>query len=335
MSDFCPKVSVVIPVYNVEKYLDKCLETITAQTYRNYELILVDDGSKDSSGSICDRYKQEHPETIVIHQKNMGLSGARNSGVKVSSGKYITFIDSDDFVANNYIEFLMNLIKEFDADVSVCQDRKVWDDSIFSIKNVVSSSEHKCYTAEEALIEMCYTRAFRGYAVAKLYKRELVEQYPYPLGMLYEDIATTHKIIGSAQKIACGSEKMYFYRQGNTSIMRSKFTDKQWDGMRACELQLDYIRNKYPKAEKAAIYKCAARINNYMFMLLEPTVENKHIYKALRGELNKYSKTVLFDDNVKNNFKVRVLAMLSGYYPMSFLYRLVEYLSNKKIKKNA
>ena len=332
MENTCPRISVIIPAYKVEKYLWKCLESIESQTYSDYEVVLVDDGSPDQSGVICDQYAQKHNNAHVIHQQNQGLSAARNNGVKIAKGEFITFVDSDDYVANDYLEYLVKLIDQYDADISVGQGIKVWDDNYSGIMDRTRDTSC-CLNASEAMEEMCYTRKFRGYAWGKLYRKEIVLNNPYPVGFLYEDIATTHKMIAEAKTIACGSGTIYFYRQSGNSIMRGKFNDKNFDGLRAAESQLVFISTYFPDARNAAVYKCAARINNYMFMLLSPTKVNIQIYKYLRNELKKYAPVVYSDQNVRKDFKVRCKAMEIGYIPMNLVFRSTLLLSKYKEKR--
>lgn len=332
MSEKSPMVSVIIPVYNVEKYLSKCLYTIENQTYKNYEVVLVDDGSTDNSGDMCDQYCYTHDNAKVIHQVNQGLSAARNAGVKIAKGELVTFIDSDDYVSLDYIEYLVRLIVKYNADISVAQELKTFED-IASVPINRNKKNDCCFKPGEALIEMCYTRRFKGVAWCKMYKKSLVEKYPFPVGKLYEDIATVHKMIGDSSRIACGDEIIYFYRQGNTSIMRSDFNKKQLDGMRAAENQLQYMKKNYPEAVNAAKYKCAARINNYMFMLFSPTRYNKRVFYYLQKEMKKYSSTVLRDRNVRVDFKVRMISILMGYNSMRLTYRLVSFLEKRKNRR--
>lgn len=325
------KVSVVVPVYKVESYIHKCVDTILNQDFSEFELVLVDDGSPDSCGEICDKYAECRQNVKVVHQDNQGLSAARNNGVAVSSGDYILFVDSDDYISSDCVSFLYSLASKYAADVTIAKMLKVWNDD--GVVDTTHNIDELIMDPGEALKEMCYTYKFGGFSPNKLYRRHLVEKYPYPVGRLYEDIATTYKIMGDAEKIVFGSKYTYFYRQSGTSIMRNKFNPKQLDGLEFVKEQLKYIEKNYPEAKDAAIYKCAARIQNYMFMLLDGSDLSKEAYWMLRNELRNYLPSVLKDKNVKKSFKIRCLAMMLGYVPMNYTCALTNKMVERKYKK--
>ena len=184
-----PKVSVIVPVYKVEEYLPRCLDSLAAQTYPNLEIVLVDDGSPDRCGELCDAFAHERSNVLVLHQSNQGLSAARNDGVKASQGEYITFVDSDDFVSRDYVEYLMSMILKNHCDIYVGNYLPVYHNDAPSVRKKRDCQE--LLTNEEALIEAFYSVKFGVSAWAKMYKRALVEKYPYPPGKLFEELATT------------------------------------------------------------------------------------------------------------------------------------------------
>ena len=175
-----PLVSIIVPVYKVEKYLDRCVQSIVSQTYKNIEVFLVDDGSPDNCGKMCDEYAEKYPYIHVIHQENQGPSAARNNAVPHTNGAYITFIDSDDYVTSDYLEYLVSLQQKFNADVAIGGHKYLYENS--KLKNKQVEDVTVCLTSAEALSRMNYGKGFSVFAWGKLYKRELIERHPYPGG---------------------------------------------------------------------------------------------------------------------------------------------------------
>ena len=189
-----PLISVIVPCYKVEKYLPSCIESILRQTYGHIEVIIVDDGSPDKCGLICDDYAERDSRIRVIHKNNGGLSDARNVGIDQARGEWITYIDGDDYVSDSYVETLYTLAKDYGCDCSVCCFRSFKEGG----KNVISqTSPHKeMFSPMEALKQMFYQKAFDHNAHSKLYHRRLFESgIRYPLGMVFEDLATTYKLL--------------------------------------------------------------------------------------------------------------------------------------------
>ena len=174
-------ISIIIPVYNVEKYINKCLESVINQTYRNLEIILVDDGSEDKSGKICEEISIKDNRIRVIHKENGGLSDARNIGLDNSNGEYIAFIDSDDFIERDMIEFLYYNINKYDADISICSNY------IFDEEECIDNStkEIKVYNRLEILKEVLLDEKIRSYAWNKMYKRDLFYNIIFPKGRVF------------------------------------------------------------------------------------------------------------------------------------------------------
>ena len=219
------KVSVVVPVYNVEKYLNRCIDSILNQTFRDFELILVDDGSTDQSGRICDEYKEKDNRIVVIHKTNGGLSDARNYGIDRAKGEYITFIDSDDWIKERYIEVLYNNAVKFKVDISAVNLHKEYDDR----------SERSCDITEgvfdgKAAMQFLYgdISIYLNVACAKLYKIDLFEDIRYPVGKLHEDGFTTYKLLYFSNTVYFSNEDLYSYYQRQGSIM-NKFSVSRFD----------------------------------------------------------------------------------------------------------
>ena len=244
-----PLISVIVPVYKVEKYLERCVNSILNQTYKNFELILVDDGSPDLCPEMCDEYAKKDSRIKVIHKENGGLSDARNAGTAIAKGEYITFIDSDDWVLTNYIEILLDLLITHDAQMSICGFQKVTRQEDVKEKQ---GGNPKIYGKMEALESLLYQKPFDTSAWGKLYKIELVKRHPYPYGRLSEDLGTTYKMIDDCQRVVWSNIKMYCYFYNKDSITHQKFIPKRMDIVELVDEQYDFICSKYPELIKAA-----------------------------------------------------------------------------------
>ena len=207
--------SVVVPVYNVGKYLDRCIKSIINQTYKNLEIILVDDGSVDASGKICDKYAFKDKRINVIHKENEGLSEARNTGIKLSKGDYITFVDSDDYIDERMYEILIHDLEYYDVDIATCDYLRVEDYS----KKTEISNEVNIYGKKEALIKLLRNEEYKDYAWNKIYKKKLFDGVLYPKGRVQEDVATTYKLILNANSVSYNKSKLYFYLKRKGSIL--------------------------------------------------------------------------------------------------------------------
>ena len=217
-------VSVVVPVYEVEPYLERCIRSIIGQTYDNLEIILVDDGSPDQCGAICDRFAQDDPRIKVYHKENGGTSDARNYGVERASGKYISFIDADDYLSPDYFAYLSDLLVKHDADISCCcMERTSEDTSAFGIKPGIP--KERLFTGREAC------REFFGYCYGilvtvwgKLFKSDIVKQFTFPVGRRYEDEAVVCKYYYMANRVVIGNRCLYAYYQNPDSFMHCQTT---------------------------------------------------------------------------------------------------------------
>lgn len=214
-----PLISVIVPVYNVEDYLDRCIESIVNQTYKNLEIILVDDGSSDNCPVMCDEWAKKDSRIKVIHKENGGLSDARNYGIELSAGEYLSFVDSDDYVDSDFIESLHSAIEKFNTKLSICNmttfDENGKTDETFTqpYKSLTLAEGHEKY---ESLLRHC--------AVNKLYKREIFDTIRYPKGKLYEDLYIYHHILDKVDKVAYTGKNSYFYFIRSGSIMNSTYT---------------------------------------------------------------------------------------------------------------
>ena len=192
------KISVIVPIYNVEQYLRRCIDSIINQTYKNLEIILVDDGSPDNCGQICDDYAKKDTRIKVIHKKNGGLSDARNVGLEVCTGDYISFVDSDDWIELNTYEIMMKSMNEYNADMVVSNINYVYKDKV---ESKYSEDKIRCFNKEEAMKELIKDGLVQAVVWNKLYKRVVIDNLRFKVGKLNEDEFFTYKICAKAERI--------------------------------------------------------------------------------------------------------------------------------------
>ena len=232
------KVSIIIPVYKVEKYLEKCIQSVINQTYENLQIILVDDGSPDNCGKICDEYAKKDHRIEVIHKSNGGLSDARNKGLEIAKGEYIGFVDSDDYIEADMYEVLYNLLKQYNADVSICNFYTVSQGKI-SIKNADNGINE--YNRIEILKEILLDKNIQSYAWNKLYKKELFDEIKYPIGKKYEDIGTTFYLLEKCNKVVVTGKSEYYYINRQDSIVNNVTESTITDYIELIMQRYDYI----------------------------------------------------------------------------------------------
>lgn len=288
------QISVVLPIYNVANYLDECVKSVLNQSYADFELILVDDGSTDGSQTLCDQYKQKDKRIIVIHQKNGGLSSARNTGIKCAHGKYIALIDSDDYIAYDYIEQLYNAIVENSADISMCDFQKVTEDSKLKEIKILDQSENKHLILDkEETIKEVYNGNFHGIdfvSWAKMYKLDLFRENNiyFPEGKLHEDAFTTYKLFYLSHKIAYIDVPLYFYRIRNGSITSSPFSIKRLDMIQATREEYQFFEGvgNY-ELMKLAFVDHLHKVKFILKMLDGASTDTRQITKNVCKDLDK------------------------------------------------
>lgn len=236
-------ISVIVPIYNVEQFLPRCIDSLLNQDCKNFELILVDDGSIDKCGAICDRYAKNDSRIKVIHKPNGGLSDARNAGLEIATGEFIAFVDSDDWVASNYLSTMLEILKISGSDICECEVLKtegevdICDDTPDSMQ---------VYSAEAALKQLICDSVFHQYVWNKLYKRSCLEDIFFPVGKTNEDEFWTYQVFGNANRIVKSNRILYYYYQREGSIMGVGFNLKRLDALEAKQRRQEYLENHYP-----------------------------------------------------------------------------------------
>jgi len=316
-----PLVSIIVPMYKVEKYLTRCLDSIASQTYKHIEVILIDDGSPDRCGEISDAFAETHAYARVIHQPNQGQAAARNNAVKTAAGSYIVFIDSDDYVESDCIEYLVSLLRENQADVAIGNARYIYEGH----EPAPRSKEEKVIkmNAEEAIIRMNYNRGFGATPWAKIYKKELILAHPFPVGQIYEDLATLYKIFGDCSTVVLGNRRIYYWIQRDGSTMRMEFDERQMAAMDAVTEQLHYLEARYPGAVQSGKYRYTAKAVELVAVCFN-SGGNRAVFRRLRELMNRYADEVLKDRHAKTSMKARILAVKLGYIPSKITFALHE-----------
>lgn len=312
-------VSLVVPVYNVEHYLDACMASILNQTYTNIEIILVDDGSTDNSGIMCDKYSKIDDRIKVVHKENGGLSDARNKGILHTNGNYIIFIDSDDVISTNFVEYLYTLLKENSGDIAICDSVHCYPD-----KEIVFENEtiNKVFSSEQAIIEMLYQKSFLVSAWGKIYRKEYFNDILFPYGMLFEDSAIMYKIFDKANKIVYGNAKLYGYMHREGSITTKKFSKRDCDIWIICQQMMNYMSNRSKKLQNAErAYHTSAAFRIYMNAPRngEFDAELKCCEKYIKENYN----LVLHDSNIRKKMRIALLMYKFAKPAMFKIYKKV------------
>lgn len=237
-----PKISIIVPVYKVEKYIDKCIKSILNQTFRDFELILVNDGSPDKCGEICNNYLKIDNRIKVINKENGGLSSARNAGLNIARGEYIGFIDSDDYINKNMYEILYNEAIKNEADITICEFQNVYENSD-EVRDKLSAFKVFNYNNIEAL-EQLYKEKSVQFVVSwnKLYKKGIFLDVKYDEGKIHEDEFIIHKLLYKSKKTIFIPVKLYYYLQRENSIMQSKFNKNNLDFIDALEQRMIFFK---------------------------------------------------------------------------------------------
>ncbi len=302
-------ISVIVPVYNAEQYLHRCIDSILKQTYDSIELILVDDASMDSSGKICDDYALEDSRIKVIHCKeNGGTSVARNIGLEVASGQFIGFVDNDDFIEPDFYEILYGLITEYRADVSMVSYNEV--DEYGEFANC--SSGQVCVLEKiEAIKELLIDKRIQNYVWNKLYRRELFQGIRFPAGVIYDDINIMYHIFRKMNKIVCCDVARYNYCFNKNGIVNSSSHEKYEDELDAVEIRYNEISKDFPEIEEYNSYALVLwMVRIYTFMVMADDYEEKFYRERYELLVNAYKKNKEFIIKRLNYKKSAILFLI-------------------------
>lgn len=301
-------VSIVVPVYNVEKYLKYCVESLINQDYADLEIILVDDGSTDSSADICDEYANRNTKVQVLHKLNGGLSDARNYGMKYATGKWITFVDGDDMLCPNFVSAMVTFAEKNVLDIAVCDYFQLPERELENPYQIKCSEKEYIWEGHAGTKVLLYQKKFTTSAWAKLYKLSLFSEILFPVGKLHEDVGTMYKVFELAERVGYIDKKMYYYLQRNRSITHSDFSAKKMDYIFLTQEMMDYFTNNNPKLLPAAISRHFSAC--FQVILMCPSDEKwQREFNVLMKEIEKYAPEVMRDKNAR--WKNRIIAMIA------------------------
>ena len=319
MGDFILQelVSVIVPIYNVQDYIERCVHSIIEQTYYNIEILLIDDGSTDDSGKLADEYTKKDERIRVFHKKNGGLSDARNYGILMSSGKYVCFIDSDDFIHKDYIRLLYKICTEQGCEIAQCDYLRT-DGSIDS--TISSKTTIQLYNNIQMLNNLYGKEYVKSVIVCnKLYKRKLFDDIDFPIGRIHEDEATIYKLFYKANKIGVTEQVLYYYYQRPNSIMQKKYNLKRMDILWAIENRRRFFKeNGLNDLFYKDNYKMLTKIlKNYYEVLHANDIANKNvILKELRM---KYKEVFAESKGANWTWKRQLMLTVFKYIPRYYV----------------
>ena len=312
-------ISVIIPVYNVEKYLPRCMDSVLGQTYQNIEVLLVDDGSKDSSGAICDQYAKRDERVRVWHTKNQGPSAARNLGIERAQGEYLLFVDSDDMISADHIQFLYEKLQMSNADLAICS-YSVTDSDTFTESNQTMQLE---WTGEQALECLLYQKYFTTGPWCKLFRKDVFKEVRFPVGTLYEDTLAIAQAVGKTHKVVYSDAVKYGYFQRTGSTMRSEYRAETLQYVSITAELAKYIEGEFPALKRAAISRF---VWANIFVWIKMPDPRSQEAMTVHNNIKKYRWQVLRDPKVrKKNKQVLYLSFL-GHTVLKKVYQIMRIL---------
>ena len=295
------KISVIVPVFNVENYLDKCMNSIVRQTYHNLEIILINDGSSDSSGEKCDIWKDKDTRIRVIHKENGGLSDARNAGLETATGAYIGFVDSDDFIEPDFFGILVRNLNEYQADISCCRFARVWEDG--KREPVGENHQVAVFAGTEGLREYLYAKVMDPFVCNKLYRRETIGKSRFIKGIIGEDNPFNYEVFLKAEKIVLAGESGYNYLQARSGAITSgTVTQKKIDSVYRWEEIRRKCLEDCPELEPYALRRAVLfYVGLYNNIRKQKTFseEQKKICAYLKEHFNEVQQNEIFERTVK------------------------------------
>ena len=305
-----PLISIIVPCYNVEQYLPKCIDSILNQTYKNLEVWLVDDGSPDNCGEICDEYAKRDVRIHVIHKENGGLADARNVALDVMTGEYVVCVDSDDYVADDYVETLFNLIQVNESQMSITLPNPYYEGSSPQPASHIKKTL-KIMSPNDALAYMFYQKEFDTSAWAKMYSKYLFSDgIRYPKDWLFEDLPTTYRLIQKCKKIAFSNYNSYYYLMRRSSIEGSSFKVQKYE---SCVSIVKQLEKDMPCMELNVQLALKCRIVSLAFHVLLDIPQNAIYYKNnLWQVIKKYRFDVLCDRQARRKTRLACLLSLVG-----------------------
>lgn len=305
------KVSIVVPVYNVEDCLNYCVDSLRQQTYKNIEIILVDDGSTDRSGEICDQYAQEDERIRVLHIENGGQSRARNIGVQATTSNWIMFLDSDDYYDLKAVEYLVALRDKYAVDLVVTSIVEVRTYQTELNTEDISLEHSEKLDRYTGLVRMFYGNSIGTSPGGKFYKKDILLKYPYPEGMIYEDLAIAYEHIAAGGEIAVGFIHLYKYYRRPGSTVNAAYSTKLLDFYKAMEWNRSYIERDYPNDKEMRRALNVRYVFNGLHIVHAMLSSDMYAeVNKIRKEYRRYFGDVIFNSNITGKNKLKYLLLL-------------------------
>lgn len=319
------KISFIIPVFNTEEYVKKCIESVIDQTYKNIEIIVIDDGSTDNSLKICNEIGMKDNRIKIYHKENGGLSSARNYGIKKASGDYLYFLDSDDYIPLDSAEVLINISEKYNSDIVIGNYQKVYENQK-AVTKEDNISEIKEFNKYEAVKNMFYEIDFSTGAMMKLFKKELFNKIEFPLGKKYEDLATIYKVFFKAKRITYTNKIVYYYLIRKSSIIGSINPLKNIDYLEIALEINKYVKDNVPELIKASEYKIfTASIELYLHFPNKMKLDKDQIKLKINlwNNVKKYRIQVLLDKNSSKKYKILSMVSFFGKSILRIFFDLI------------
>lgn len=323
--------SIIVPVYNVEKYIRRCVYSILKQTYKNLEVILVDDGSTDNSGGLCDKLEKEDNRVKVIHKENGGLSSARNAGIAIAEGDYLGFVDSDDYIEPDMYQTLYNAIINTGKDIACCG-------RIVDVLGEYSNEEftldrETIFSKKDAIGEILFLETIDVSACDKLYKRKLFKKIRYPMGKISEDAAVIFELLELSNGIVHVGRPLYHYVFRNNSITKTKYNEKKYDVIDNLNSTKHFIEKKYPIfMSNCHIYCCICSAALLLDMWKETGAKKVYPehYKEYRSMFNNGFYDAISSNRINKKMKARLIAIKTHTLILFFMAKGIYTLFRKR-----
>lgn len=322
-----PLVSVIVPIYNIEAYVGRCVDSLLEQTYRNLELFLVDDGSTDGSGPLCDRYAAQDARVRVLHKQNGGLSDARNAALDVAQGEYIVFVDGDDWVSPYYVEHLFLALQKAGTEVAISCFAETFEGQTAAAP-VRELQGYEALRQTEWLERMLYQNGIECSAWGKLYSRKVLENLRYPVGKLYEDIPVTYAVLKRANGAAYIRNVDYYYFQRTDSIQNVAFNPRKLDGVTHCRAMMEDVQKNFPELGRAAECRYLSTVCNILFQIRDKEHESER--KQLWSEVLRCRADVVRDPNARKKARLAALLSYGGYGVLRRVYDRTQWRGQKR-----
>lgn len=302
-------ISIIVPVYGVEEYLDRCVESLVKQTYKNIEIILVDDGSPDNCPLICDKWAKEDNRVRVVHQSNKGAAAAKNTGLRIATGSLIAFCDADDYVDRKMLQTMFECMMHSESDIVTCGVN--WVDDGNQILFIEKSEDRELFQPE-AMKGLLECGVLKEQVWDKLYKRQCIGDAEFVEQKKIDDVFWTYKVIGNAKKTAIMSIPLYYYMQRDSSVMGAGYQDYWMDTIEAYQKRCEYIKNNYPELYNLSVSSLIGTCMYHVQMALK-TGRNQEQIERIIIIINSWKDDMLFDSQIS---KQRIWLWLFLHFPI-------------------